>query len=940
MGLFDNLFAPEPKSTVKLQQQTSPAENTYTLEQVIQITNALVQDWTTNNNPKKTHEEQVKFDRNVKDLHSIGRGASAIASLTGDPRLSQQIAVVTEHSVNVGFQIAGLLEFESLAAAGAVTPIGLGAALLSAAAAISEVFSRQEDPIQTMMIQIITQLSNQHQEILRKLDSLGIDLKLQIGEIGLKIVTGFAILGQKADNIQEKLNLIHKQAVSNSTQTKHTLNSVSKSLDTLKGMVTSQAANDVIAAISRPVNRIVYNGAGGYISSDVIRELVPELLTSVKLTSKRGEVAGVGSVPDPLPMSQWITSNQNAGFADYHINELLAIAKNLLPEARFTEMSLSNPSLWAYSVLALLILYRKEYSPNPEHRNRITGQELKNVEDVVHEGQAIQESLKQLRNPKLYAALLENLERSLNHFEALYQEDYSAFVTEQTALLQSDTHQTKTKISEAQTNELKYQSIEVNGLYHNWFLGISTFRGNGTQGYCSLTNGSSDSGYKVAAGALLDTFLKTQLAQITEQTALYLGRYGFIISPEPRFNGPSLPITKELANKIENVLPLAIREALNSNLGNLYFRYNIQGNEFHLMTYFEDKLCHRLVVPYEPLFYENHEAIWWYWVGGKIPIDSSCNRAYAFTGVGSTGKHFYDYTIDRPIVTIRESALTRISAEELEQDSLLAFDRRLKEANELGEERVGQKRKALRQQYNQEVCTHFKSDLDSPFGQAITAYFAAFKCLKSFLALCLHDEFEKTGSDLNQLLNTLDLPGSREEMVNYLQKNEKLSGLEIFEPAKAFFEIVKTHLPAILMQERPSYYAMVERVTEECMEFVRVYFPTKVAVNPVMPFNPDDDRQSMEDQIVEERAVNQELRDFIMALGGGIYGLQLTAEQTAALMADVQNRFAQRPQRGRLTNLAQSPAMLLAASRNHPIFGGAAAASDQDPPANNQLAHK
>ncbi len=895
------------------------------IEQLVHITSELVHAWTEGNDKAKLYAEQVAFDKVAGDLKDIGSGAASVAFLTGNYQLSRQIKVVTEQAFNVGMQIAGIAKYGTLAAT--ANPITLGVTLLSAAASISEVFSPQKDPIMPMLTNILTQLGNQHQEIMAEMAFRHIDLKAQIGEMGLEVVTQFATLGKKVDNIQETLDLLHQNVVANSIQTKHILNGFSQSMAQVKEMLLDKTTKDMIDVISKPINRIVFNGSGGYINEATIREVVSELLVSVKVTSKRSEVAGAGAVPDHLSMSEWKVSGQSAHFADYHINELRAIASSVLPQNSVVSASINNPLLWAYSTLALLMLYRKLYSTVPEHKNRIHKVEVQNVKTVIIEGQQTQELLTQLRNPQLYELLLTELQASLVKLQTCYQENLMEFRVEQVKEIGLAIKKKNSDLSEIHVRAVQYQRIEVNGLYHQWFDGYSNFRGNGTRSYMTLKPGGpgGDSGYQHHAGLALETYVKTAQAQITEQKTAYLGSYGFGIYPEPDFDGPVLPITEALVNKIKSLLPKEITGAVELNLGSLYFRYFIDDKkQFHLVTYFEDKACHHLSTQYNALFYKGSEAIWWYWVGGRIPTDVFCNVVYAFTGIGSTGTHFYDYAIYHPMLQIRPAALSLIESKPFWANQVSEED--VAEISAAAGQLIELKQEQLQKSFNLEVRNNFKSDTDSPLGLAITEYFAKFKCLKTFLALCWHDEYEKQNSELRGLLRAIEIPGerediagSREEMVAYLQKNEAEDGLDFFKQAIVLITLLKQYLPKIIEQQRPSYYSIIEKVTDECCRFVEDYLPTQADANRVIPFDESDTEATKDEKIVKERAQYAMAKSMIMSMLETLHMLNLTEEQTEKYLAA---SFANFKRKNPEVTVEFSPAMLLAASKGNPIFDG------------------
>lgn len=927
------------------------------LEHVLQVTNELVHAWTqdgiqsfeddarvvelhskmlaaTNplerlslsidvkNEKAKVSAERLQFDKVAGDLHDLGKGAASVAFLTGDYQLSKQIAVVTEQSFHVGMQIAGLAGFGSLAATGAVNPVGLGVSLLGAAAAISDAFSPQKDPIRPMLTAILTQLANQHREIMAEMALRHIDIKAQIGELGLEVVTGFATLSERVECIQETLGLLHCMVVENSIQTKHTLNSFSQSMAAILDIVKHKTTIDVVDIISKPINRIVYNGSGGYLDEKTIRSLVSKLITSVKVTSKRAEVAGSNDVPKNLNLSQWNISSRTAGFADFHINELRAIAARHMPG--IPDTSLSNPLLWCYSTLALLILYRKQYSVDPKHRNHISTREIKNIQGLVQDGQQIQELQQRLRAPELYESLLTELQASLQQFKACYQQHLMEFRVKQEKEIEILRRKEDAEISEVQVNALKYQRIDVNGLYHRWFDGESNFRGNGTKSYMSLRPGArgGDSEYNHHAYIALETFVTTGKAQILEQKTAYLGSYGFAIYPEGSFSGPVLPITRELAIKIQESLPMAMTGAVKLNLASFYFRYSVDDDHrFHLKTYVNDQLCHHITMQYEPLFYEGAEAIWWYWVGGRVPIDASYNPVFAFTGVGSTGTHYYDYSIYHPIPKPRLGALTTLSSRETLLVNKVSDDVGLLVMHS-SEQLIQKKQEQIRKSYNREVMNTFKSDTDSAFGQAITEFFAKLTCLKTFLALCLHDEYENPDSDLNRLLHALDIPTSREETVAYLQANDSEVGLDMLDKAEILLTLYQMHLPAILATPRESFYAMVETVTDECCRFVEAYAPTQVEENSVYPFGEHDNEASKDEKIVATRAKNAMLEGMLMSMMEGIYALNLPPEQTEifwqAAFANFKKKFPE-------VDVALTPGSMLASSRGNPVFGASRA---------------
>lgn len=883
----------------------------------------------------QVHAERVEFDKVAKDAYQVGCAASAGAFLLGDYQLSRQMRVVTEQSYNIGMQIAGKCGYGTLAAEGAVTNISLGSSLVIGAAAIVEAFSRQKDPIMPMLGQIVAQMARQHQEVMAMMKFQHIDLKAQIGELALDFITHFTSIAKKIDNIHELLEVLYQNIVANSIQTQHTLNSFSHSLEQVRKTIHHRETMRMVDIISEPINRLVYNGSGGCLDPDTIRELVTALLVSVKLTSKRAEVAGEGSMPNLLSMSQWEISNLTASFADYHINELRAIAAHHLPKDSISPLSLSNPSLWTYSTLALLILYRKRYSTAPGDEFykplRIAEEEVINVRNILVEGQQIQELLTQLRAPELYESLLTKLQASFEQYIIAYKEDLQAFQVLQAKEIEQQSELKNTKLSTTQMKALNSQGINVNGSYHNWFGGYSSFRGhngkrNGTKSYMSLKPGavSGDEQYQHAAKLARSTFVTTADEQITRQKTAYLGGYGFVIYPMPGFAGPVLPITAELALKIQNSLPSEIMRAVGFNLGSLYFRYFVQDEKaFHLRTYFDNTLCHELVIPYAPLFYTGYEAIWWYWVGGNMPTDASHTEVYAFPALAQDGEHYYDYYLYHPNINTRTAVLSIMSTEDTLLNNQLTEEELTKVSVE-STQLILSKYEQLRQEYNKHVRNSFETDIKSSFGQAITAFFANLKCLKTCIALALHDEYENPDSDLSHLLQAVEIPGSREEMVAYLQKNESSTGLEkeFLDKIQALLDIYKMHLPLVFETPRPSYYSMVENVTEQCAGFVEEYFPTQVRVNEIVPIGPADNAHK---EVVAQRAIIALLQAMLMTQTQAIHNVTLAPEVREQLDADRHGLFNtflnQNPHLVVTATSTPSAARLIAGRSDGPVFG-------------------
>lgn len=842
---------------------------------------------------------QFEKDRQLEKLNenfqSVADGVSARDESKSVQHFFTQIKVVSEHLFNVGVKVAAKAGY-GLPFAKEISSIDIGSSLLMGAAAIADVFGRQSNPVMPMLTTIVIELASQYQVLLAEMELRGIDLKAQIGEVGIEIVTHFANLTNRMDVAQEELRHLYQQVLSEGIDIRRMLSSVSQSMVQLREMLTDQITTNVIDSISKPIHRIIQRGGGEVLDDTTVRQIVSQLMTSIQETNKRQPVAGAGSAPDPVSMSQWVVSKENAFWSDYHINELRMCAAQHLPPGTVPHVSIGNPLLWSYSTLALLLLYRKQYAASTDrHAKRITTAELLNIQQAIEEGEVTQGLLKRFRDPQLYQSLLASLELSLLQFKTCYREHLTTFETKKAAEIEQDKKQADKEKSAGDVHALKEQVIEPVHLGHKWSNGEH------------ITHHSVNHQRIYASGVDFTSF-HTCKKRNEEEKWIYLSKYGFVVYPEPGFDGPILPLTAELVEKIQRSLPKSVTEAVNLNLGVFSYRYCIEGvDRFKLVTYFGETACHNLILKYDPGLFVGAEAIWMYWVSGTV-LD------IIHWGV-SDKRHFDEYFKSKPTGYI----LTKLSRQDYRCSNRLSSEL-CQQISAHAKKLVGLKENQLRTAYNEEVRHVFNADMDSPFGRAITNYFAALKCLKAFLALSMHDDYDNAESDLNKLLRASHIPTSREEMVVYLQKHNTKTGLEWLESMEQLVATYKKYLPQILKGLGESSYQLVESVLTEARSFVDDYAPTQVKVNSAIPFTASQDPDV---ELEKEDSHTAMLMGFMMSLKEEAYGLHLTPEQQERFKESTRSRFE--TFLGEHSHLAAeaagSPARLMSLRRDSPVFG-------------------
>lgn len=178
--------------------------------------------------------------------------------------------------------------------------------------------------------------------------------------------------------------------------------------------------------------------------------------------------------------------------------------------------------------------------------------------------------------------------------------------------------------------------------------------------------------------------------------------------------------------------------AQNLGLGEIKFEYGIDSsnNTFLLKTSFH---CYQTkpafpisikTVPYESLFYDGKEAVWWFAVGGNCvlnPNELVRNGPY----FANSGSHFMNYSYC-PTLQDRIGLINRLP------DMIEALDEQSKN-NQTNEKLISQliddKRQSLQSQWRKQIQDIIINDDTSPLGKALAAYDIAYQLLIKFIEL-------------------------------------------------------------------------------------------------------------------------------------------------------------------------------------------------------------
>ncbi len=861
------------------------------------------------NNKVKIVANRVHLDKVAADPTMItGRGAAAMALPTQNSPLLMQIKVVSEQLLNVGMQVAGLAGFE--AASGAATTLGLGASLLGAAAAISDIFRQHSDPVVPMMMSVLTELTNQHQQLLAEMAWRQVDLKAEIGEVGLEIVTKFANFDAKVETIQAVSAFISQRMLTEGLVSQYQLNSITQALSQVNHLLIDKTVNDVLDTTSKPIYRIVYSGSNGYIDRITVAELSSQLLTSIKETSKRVEVAGASRVPDLLTMSQWKIAGQPGLWANFHINELRMLVSQKVPSAEILVGSVCNPLLWAYSTLAQILLYRRQYANSLDpHANRITLPELDNVQEALWEGQKIKKLFIGLRDPQVGKYVLGQLESSLTQLKQHYEASELAIHDKQRAEIKLQRKEAFREQQAREVNLLAAQEINRSGIEFD------------SKGVVP----PSESGREFAGGGM--TCFTARKSIINKQKDNFFREPGVLVYPEvmslqPIFPFPVLPLGPKLLAKIYEALPKVILEALELNLGELTFSYSLEtDNQFSLVIYFKDNACLEISAEYKArnVFNTYQEATWWYWAGGA-EFTSMSMGTYEYNGIAAYTKIFENYCNEN--IMAFESSMAKMPS--LVGCNKVSAHEYIKVLH-LAEQMLAVKKEQMQIQANLELRHAVKSDTDSPFGQAITAYFAHFKCLKAYLALCLNE----TGIDFYSSLQVPELPASREEMVAYLDKNRSKSGLTLLENMNVYLGLIQKYLVEAQKDATLSNDSLIDSVLKEASSFIEEYAPTTVRENFVIPFGPYDSEDTKDKKLETVTESTAMLMDLMMSMKEELGHLNVSSIEKEQYWSATRSRVATfcdaHPHL--LAESGIGPARLMAARGDSPVFGQRVVAS-------------
>lgn len=826
--------APSPDFSHLFQTQ-KPIPPKYTLQQVGEMTQGLLEAFTheaTTRGYERTRAIELKnakakefLERNnfmsmVHDFQGVAGAVAAFAS----PERANQINIISSHFVNIGIQVAGLAGYGPLAGEGGVTPIGFGSTILTAIGQISSLFRKQSGvTFESAVMDAIGVLSQQINQLRDEMHRRFDDVQFQLFMMNSDIIIQFSLLHKEVGHLDQKLDQIHAAIVSNHSQLQHTLSSISQSISDLGKDFADRTTRDEVSKLTDLISPVLYNINDGHMTDEEFSKLSGQLLAAIGTNIKRQDLAGaLSNLPDG-EIVKWRPIKHSVQWASYQVNAVRAYAAATTRSPLGREVG--NPLLLCYATLTLILINRGRYSTSSDElAQHISKVELEKIAEVITEINTLKESLIPLRAPDLYAALLRQIKISVGDFKKAYEEAINAFETKKEGEFQLDTEKAKTKQQLIDIQRFNAQEIEPGCQGPNWFVSRRHVCGEGYE--------SNPTAYTDSLQART-TYVKTIKDDMAAHAKKYQAQNAQIIYPAEGYQGPLLPLSLEIVERIIKRLPNKTQHALELNTLQLQFRYFTKDNrEFHLQALIDGHVCYEVNLPYEmPLYQPGAE--WLFWVGGLSPTGEVVEHGIR-QGVLQPKKKKYDYwdNVFKPTLKTREGYLERFKPEEQPNiASRLEIDAIETKAN-AHNIAVYQ---TLREQFNASVQPQVESDCKSKLGKAITAFDANFKRLKALLALAFPDTHSPSHV-LYRLIYENNIALSRQDFLLYLEENPSQLGNELFGKLEKFILELERHLPSLVDSLRSTAsHQLLDSVLAELEHLIDEYRPSAVECNQIAP---------------------------------------------------------------------------------------------------------
>lgn len=929
LNLIDSQPASRPSDFTRLFQSPANEIETYTLQEIGEMTAGLVDAFTQDGiagfeknaaiikiyedlqkapNPQarlrlsialKNAKAKEYIERNqfMSMIHDI-QGVAGAMAVFAPPELANQIQVISNHFVNVGVQVAGIAGYGPLAAEGAVTPLGFGTTLLTAIGQISSLFGRPRGiTIERATFDAICMLSRQVDQLREEMHRRFDEVQFQIFLMNSDIMIQFGLVHKNVELVHTKLEQIHAEIVANHSQLQSTLNSINQAVTDLGRQFLEKETREVVNKLVDVVNPILYNINNGYMTDSEFTTLSGKLLAAIHSTIHQREIAGpLVNLTDRI-VTKWQSPKDSAQWATYQINPLLAYATTTL--GRPLEREVGNPLLLCYLTIALLLINTREYSTSSDRLAlHISKNSLEAIKKVVGEFEEIKKVLEFFRDPMLYTKLLKQIRININTLKKEYLKSVAEFEISKAAELENTVEKAKTKQQEQDIKQFNSQKIEPNwkggDKRYEWFRAEHQVSDGSYSNTCvpSLNQGMGEN----TAGKSLSA-RNAYVSRMEEEFQANIRKFenlsASIIYPAEGSKGKLLPITPDLMKNILNTLPQNIQHAVELNQLQLRFQYIIEDKvievkkekgfnwlfqepkkekatpKFSLQLWIENNLCYSVCLPYVMQIYTPGESEWLFWVGGTRPIGGvNCVNF----GSGSHKHCSWNQQIYIPRTEYCEGYIKTFDPHAVINTAPPA---NIIQVNELAKQRITKCYQTFREQFNKNIRADMKSDDDSELGKSITAMDANFKRLKALLALAFPDIHSP--SHVLYRVNQADAPVSRSDLVSYLENNPSLLGQEVFVILEGFVNELEKNLPATVSSlTLTASNQMLDRVLMELQDWIKLYSPTAVESNSLDPIPRGRERH---DQLRQQARTITSYEAILTALSRTVIGLPPDAAQ-------------------------------------------------------------
>ncbi|MEM1283112.1 MAG: hypothetical protein AAGG81_06115 [Chlamydiota bacterium] len=590
----------------------------------LQMNEQLLKRW----KDEDADQKRIEFDREYAQIKKNVTNAGTIASLFTNQRVAHQIGAISEAMLTTGLEVSALMGYGTLALS--TGPLSACLAIGAAATKVIEAFSSSGPSTVEVMVELARALSEQIAEVQRQMHERFDQLDDKVDDILNTSIQGLNNLQHssryhswKLDRIEKKVDEVDGKIGIRFTEIKNTLNRLAESL---RHHSRSKQLEELSSLIYHYLNETP-------LDQTKYRERVDQLFGYATHRATKPLYTG-----EPLSFSTSPT-DQDFGLT------------TLLDELKVSpSVPLPNPTVYVMSTLGVLFLTLKQYpSLNSPPLFRIAHADLDRVKKVQTIGEQLRNALIELPNDVSCLSLRARVYAVREKVFPLVTQSYNELIEETNLNYNKGSLNDHLSVYGSINDQERFKreiSIEVQPKGCNWFTN-NHFHERHQKGYA--VNPSGEGRWIGQYGKV--PYVKKSEECIRSQKKAYLQKrldeaakaydndHPMTSSPEnsvirtiempwfifPKDNSlPSLPVPEDIRNHIPHLFLVAASR----NLGHFQFNYSLkEDSKFLIDLNFVSKnhpnslSIGSLEIDYDPGFYHDAEAVWWFWSGGNYPKD-------------------------------------------------------------------------------------------------------------------------------------------------------------------------------------------------------------------------------------------------------------------------------------------------------------------------------